>query len=193
MTRKTATYLMLSLLAAAMLTSCRRHRETLSDRLNVLSEISELGTVEYTFSRLCAVDGTCLYKVGTRKAIYEAKAYVKAGIRMDGFSPDDVMIDKAGGKVKVTLPAAEILSFSIPPEEIVSVYHHVSGLRDEFSPKERLEYAVKAENSMRASVDSTDIFRDAENNAALYFKAMLSHFGYDPQSVEIIFRHNENE
>lgn len=192
MTRKAVSNIVIPLLiAAAMLASCGKKRETLSDRLNAVSDMAELGTVEYTFSRLCAVDGTCVYKVGTRKALFEARAYVKAGIRMDGFDRSKVAVDKAAGSVRVTLPAAEILSFSLPPEEIVSVYHHVSGLRDEFSITERLEYAKRAESSMRASIDSTDIFRDAENNAAQYFKAMMSHFGYDPQSVEVIFESNE--
>lgn len=177
------------LIGIGLLICCRKSGETLSGRLNSLSKVSELGTVEYTFSRIYSVDGSAWYKPGERKALFEAEARVKAGIRMDGFSRNSVVI--YDGSVTVTLPAAEILSFNMPPEKIRMVYSHVSPFRDEFTAEEKVQHAQAAEAGMRAAVDSSDILTDAENNAVMFFKSMFTHFGYDPEAVEIKFEKHE--
>lgn len=187
--RKGITVFSLALtLAILTLPSCgRRENRALSGTLNAISQTAELGTVEYTFSKLYAADGASWYKYGSRKALFEAEARVKAGIKMDGFGSENITFVRDSGTVKVVLPHAEVLSFNMPPESIHSVYDHVDGLRDRFSAEERKVFADKAEKAMRAFVDSTAILQDAERNAELYFKSLLSQFGYDSQSVEVIF------
>ena len=175
------------LLAAALLPSCKKQEKALSSALNTVSQVAELGTVEYTFTKLYAADGNAWYEYGTRKALYEAEAHVKAGIKMNGFDQSRVQIDGQTGEVTVVLPHAELLSFHMPPEKIHPVYTHVDGLRDNFSAEEQLKFSQQAEKAMRAYVDSTDIFKEAERNAEMYFKSMFSHLGYEPESVTVTF------
>lgn len=102
--------------------------ELLSQKIQGLSDMAELGTVEYTVKKIVIADPDAWYKYGKRTILFSCTAFIKAGIDMKSFSPDDVMVDKESKSVSIVLPKAKILSFNMPPEEIKEEFTMVTGI-----------------------------------------------------------------
>lgn len=149
-----------------------------------MTEMSELGTVEYTIKKIIKADDAIWYKYGDRKILYQSTAYLKAGIDMSGFKSEDVKLDKENGTISVTFPQAKVLSFNMPLDEIKLEYCRVSGFRQNFTPEERLDLKQQAEAAIREDIPNMGILNDAEKNAKEFFSAMFSQFGYDTINVE---------
>lgn len=65
----------------ALLVSCSdRTDELLARKISELSDMSELGTVEYTVKKIISADDAVWYKYGDRKILYSCVVYLKAGI-----------------------------------------------------------------------------------------------------------------
>lgn len=172
--------LLMSLLITILVTSCRPSKEELMhQRVQTLSEMAELGTIEYTIKKIIKCNSDVWYKYGDRKILYSSVAYLKAGIDMSEFSPENVKIDKANKTITATFPKAKLLSMNMPLELIKEEYCRVTGLRDEFTTEERLLLKQQGEAAIREDVPNLGILEDAENSAKLFFETMFSKFGYD--------------
>lgn len=171
----------------ALLVSCSdRTDELLARKISELSDMSELGTVEYTVKKIISADDAVWYKYGDRKILYSCVVYLKAGIDMSAFTPEDVVVDKASESITVTLPKPVLLSFNMPNDRIDLLYEHVSGLRFEFTQEERLYLKQQAETAIRKDVPNMGILKDAEKNAAGMFAAMFSGLGYE--NIDVNFK-----
>ncbi len=74
----------------------------------MLKEMEELGTVEYTITKVVkANDNTSRFTVGQRKILITTEAYVKAGIDMKEITEKD--ISRLGKTISIRLPIAKIL------------------------------------------------------------------------------------
>ena len=180
---KTKIIVLIALLA--LLASCGPSQEELTrKRIQGLSEMAELGTVEYTVKKIVKTKGTDeWYKYGKRLIAFSCTAFIKAGINMKDFSPEKVVVNKDDNSISVVLPKAQILSFNMPPEMIKEEYNNISGLRDKYSPAQKQALLVQGEEDIRDNIPSIGILEDAETNARLFFTAMFSMIGYDKINV----------
>ena len=177
--------IVLSLLALSMLVmSCGPSQELTRKRIQGLTEMAELGTVEYTVKKIVKTDDAVWWKYGKRKIIFTCSAFIKAGIDMKKFSADKVEIDKKEKSISVVLPKAQILSFNMPPEEIRQEFTLVTGLRDEFTPEEKQQLLVLGEKDIQEDIPNMGILQDAEANAKLFFVALFNQIGYEKVNVK---------
>ena len=93
--------------------------ETVQREIEAITAMKQLSLVEYRVSKIIkADDDGAWYKIGDRKILLSCTAYLKAGIDLAAFGPDDVDIDWTGKRVTVTIPHATLLSLDLPPSEI---------------------------------------------------------------------------
>lgn len=173
------------LFAAALVLSCGRSSdEMIAKKIQSFSEMSELGTVEYTVKKIIKADDASWYKYGDRKILISCTAFLKAGIDMKGFSADRITVSKATRSITAVLPKARLLSFNMPPEMIIQEFSRVSGLRFNFTPEEKQDLMAQAEGDILKDVPTLGILEDAENNAAEFFRTWFSQIGYDNITVK---------
>ena len=172
---------LLPFLALAFMTfSCSPSQEKQTRKsILALSEMAELGTVEYTVKKIVKTDDAVWWKYGKRKIIFSCTASIKAGIDMKGFSADNVKPNPDDKSISVILPRARILSFNIPPEGIKQEFSLITGLRDEFTPEQKQQLLAMGEADIRHDIPRMGIIEDAEANAKAFFTAMFSQIGYE--------------
>lgn len=162
-------------------------------RMDSLSTMAELGTVEYKVRKVIKTDDRQYltigdrqigWTVGDRKIIFTATAYIKAGVPMDGFSKDDITVSESGKKVSVHLPRAKVLSFNMPPEEIFTEFEKYGVFRDRFSATEQNTILQLGEKALRDDIPSLGILQDAETAAGDFFRILLLELGFEEVEVE---------
>ena len=133
-------------------------RASLTDKLNSqfssMSEMAELGTVEYTITKIVKASDEALYKFGDRKIIFSSKATMKAGIDLADFSRQNISVDEKTKSATVTLPKPELLSFNMPPEDTHLVYQKIGMVRSRFSTAERLLLLTQGERAILNDIDN---------------------------------------
>jgi len=172
--------------------SCTEHiTETLSleqklnQKLSQMSDVAELGSVEYTVSKVVkASDDATWYKVGDRKILFKCTAYLKAGVDMSKFDASKIQINEEKKSIVITLPKSELLALNMPPEKAVLAYENVSTFRSKFSAADRNHLLQLGEKNIREDVANLGILQDAEKNASSFFKALLSQVGFEMVTVK---------
>ena len=186
----TAFCTVVALLAILMVaTGCSRQREEkeLQQEILSISSMKELGLVEYKVRKIIKADDQGeWYKIGDRKILLSCTAYLKAGIDLSSFSAEDISVDRAAGKVTVTLPHATLLSLDIPASEIRQEFDQVTLRRSDFSAQERNELLRQGERQIRRSVPSLGILQKAEENARKFFSSAFEKLGFT--TVEVVFK-----
>lgn len=179
------------LFASALLLTAgcsEKKSETLTDKLNHqfsrMSEMAELGTVEYTITKIVKASDEAIYKFGDRKIIFSSKATMKAGIDLADFSRQNISVDEKTKSVMVTLPKPELLSFNMPPEDTHVVYQKIGMVRSNFSTAERLLLLTQGERAILNDIDNLGIMEDAEENARQFFVTMLTQVGFENITVK---------
>lgn len=172
---------LLFLLPLVAMISCGPSQEDLTNqRIQGLTKMAELGTVEYTVKKIIKTDDAVWWKWGKRKIVFTCKAFIKAGIDLNGFSAADVDYKSVKNQITIKLPKAKILSFNMPAEEINLEFSKITGFRDKFSPEQKQQLLVLGENDIRGDKSIEEgILADAEANARLFFSAMFSQLGYE--------------
>ena len=163
-------------------------QETLTDKLNkqfsTMSEMAELGTVEYTITKIVKASDEAVYKFGDRKIIFSSRATMKAGIDLAQFSRQNISVDEQTKSAIVTLPKPELLSFNMPPEDTHVVYQKIGLMRSNFSTAERLLLLTQGERAILNDIDNLGIMKDAEENARQFFVTMLTQAGFENVTVK---------
>lgn len=177
--------LFISGLALLGMFSCKpKEKDSLNKRIMGLETMAELGTVEYTVTKIIKANDPKWYKNGERKILFNSEAYIKAGIDMQEFSMNNVTFNKEEKTVSVVLPRAKVLSFNMPPEKIHVAFSEVSGSRKEFTIEETNELKIQAENAIREDIPNMGILQDAENNAKGFFKVLLTQLGFEVITIK---------
>ena len=174
--------LFILLLAAAALCSCKSEsvEQVIERRVKEMGgATAQLGTVEYTISKMIKVDHDVFYKVGDRKILFSSLSTMKAGVDLKDFCADSVFIDKKKKTIIVNLPKPQILSFDMPAENIKMEYSKTGVLRSSFSVTERNEVLKQGEQDIIDDAENLGIFADAEKNVRTLFETMLSRGGYE--------------
>ena len=161
--------------------------ETVQREIEAITAMRQLSLVEYRVSKIIKADDEGQwYKIGERKILLSCTAYLKAGIDLATFGPDDVVIDWSGKRVSVTIPHATLLSLDIPVSEIREEYDHVTMLRHSFTAEERNALLRQGEKQIRDSVPSLGILEKADENARRFFESVFGKMGFE--TVDVSFR-----
>ena len=182
----------LALLGVVLLTSpgCGSRsavEETVHREIEAITAMRQLSLVEYRVSKIIKADDEGQwYKIGQRKILLSCTAYLKAGLDLATFGPDDVVIDWGDKRVSVTIPHATLLSLNIPVSEIREEYDQVTMLRHSFSAEERNALLRQGEKQIRDSVPSLGILEKADENARRFFESVFGKMGFE--TVEVSFR-----
>ena len=169
---------MIVLLLAVFLTAtgCRGRaavEDTVQREIEAITAMKQLSLVEYRVSKIIkADDDGAWYKIGDRKILLSCTAYLKAGIDLAAFGPDDVDIDWTGKRVTVTIPHATLLSLDMPPSH-------------SFSAEDRNALLRQGEKQIRSSVPSLGILEKADENARRFFESVFQKMGFE--TVEVVF------
>lgn len=156
--------------------------DKLQNKMGTLSEMAELGTVEYTIKKIIKASDEAFYTIGERKILFSCSATMKAGIDLGGFSAENVEIN-SDKEVTVTLPAPKVLAFNMPPEQIKLEYEKVGALRFDFTAEERSKLLKQGEEAILADAENLGILADAEKNAKTFFEAMLKQIGFEKVNI----------
>ena len=189
---KKCTYLIIIAAVMLLCASCSKLglgkvslEQKLSENLSQMTDVAELGTVEYTVTKIVkASDDASWYKVGNRKILFDCTAYLKAGIDMSKFDGTKVQVNEEKKSVVLTLPQAELLAFNMPPEKAKLVYENVSTFRSNFTAADRNHLLQLGEKNIREDVPNFGILKDAEKNASDFFKVMLGQLGFETITVK---------
>ena len=183
---KTKIGLLITVVVAGLLTSCTSLEDRVKQQVKSMDGMSQLGTVEYTITKVVKVDHDAFYKLGERKILFSCRSYMKAGIDLADFSADDITVNRRDNSVTVELPQPKVLSFNMPVEEAKLVYESVSGLRSEFTTDDRMNFLKQGEENILADVENLGILHDAEKNATLFFESLFASLGVE--EVKITFK-----
>ena len=172
------------------LPGCRERaamEDTVQREIEAITAMKQLSLVEYRVSKIIKADDEgAWYKIGERKILLSCTAYLKAGIDLATFGPDDVDVDWTGKRVSVTIPHATLLSLDMPASEIRQEYDHVTMLRQSFTAEERNALLRQGEKQIRDSVPSLGILEKADENARRFFESVFQKMGFE--SVVVSFR-----
>ena len=161
--------------------------DTVEREIEAITAMKQLSLVEYRVSKIIKADDEgAWYKIGDRKILLSCTAYLKAGVDLATFGPDDVDVDWTGKRVSVTIPHATLLSLDMPASEIRQEYDHVTLFRQSFSAEERNALLRQGEKQIRRSVPSLGILEKADENARRFFESVFQKMGFE--SVEVTFR-----
>ena len=181
--KRTAT-LSILVAALALFTACDKQGSNRVQWQQTMKNAAELGTVEYTVKKIVKCKDKQKYTIGDRQILFSSTAYLKAGVKLENFSEENVLIN--GKDVTVTLPHAELLSFNMPAEETQTVFENYGFFRGRFTAEEQNEILQLGENDIRDDVPNLGILRDAEQNTKDVFVAMLSQMGFQNINVKFV-------
>lgn len=171
-------------LMSQLLVGCSKSpAKQIKERVQTMAETAELGTVEYTVKKIVKTNDIQWYSIGNRKILFSSTAYLKAGVKLDGFSEENVQID--GKNVTITLPKAELLSFNMPADETKTVFENYGYFRSRFTADEQNQILQLGEANIREDVPNLGILQDAEKNVSEVFTAMLTQMGFE--NVNVLF------
>ncbi len=175
---------------ACILCSCGKSiPEQMEEKVKHMGAASaELGTVEYTISKIIKADHDVFYKFGDRKILFSSHSTMKAGVDLSKFCADSVTVDKKNKTINVRLPKAKVLSFHMPAENVKMEWCRTGALRSDFTAQERNELLKQAEEAIMADAGNLGILKDAEENTKMLFEALLT--GSEYKKVNILFANN---
>ena len=177
---------LIGITAMMILSSCGNSLEQAAkEKLGTLTETAELGTVEYTITKIIKATDKAFYTIGDRKILFSSSATMKAGVDLEGFSAENITINSKDKEITIHLPKPKILAFNMPPEQTKLEYEKVGALRFDFTAEERNNLLRQGEEAILADAKNIGILADAERNARMFFEAMLSQVGFE--KINVVF------
>jgi hypothetical protein len=141
-----------------------------------LSNLSNLGTVEYTLSKIIQADDKQWYTIGPRKILMECKAYVKAGI---DFNEIKILeINDSLKSIKLQIPSPNIILINIPPSSIKIIETNIGSFRSNFSNEEINAIQTQAEKDILNKIYELNILPEAKRNGKLFLLNLLKQLGF---------------
>lgn len=178
------------LVVCILLPSCGSEEKELPKR-NVFEvrDIGVLSTTEYTIGKIVKLDDPPeeWYKYGERKILISCKAKVKAGVDLSKLKDSDIVV--SGNSIEITLPPAEITTFTMDPKMVRTEMESITGFRDRFTQKDKNNFLRQGEKAIREDLKNTNILKDAERDARKYLKEFYNRMGFE----EVIIKHKKNE
>lgn len=177
---------LIGLVVLLLLSSCGKSLEqTAKEKLGTLSEMAELGTVEYTITKIIKASDNAFYTIGDRKILFSCTATMKAGVDLEGFSAENISINSKNKEITILLQKPKVLAFNMPPELAKLEYEKVGALRFDFTAEDRNNLLRQGEEAIMADAENLGILADAEKNAQMFFEALLSQVGFE--KINVVF------
>lgn len=172
--KKTIIFLVLGI----FLYSCKTKSKlpTQDTIISKMNDMSNLGTIEYSLTKIVQVDDKQWYSIGPRKLLISCKAYVKAGIDFKNIRI--LEINDSLKSIKIEIPDAKILIVSIPPNEIEVINTHIGLLRANFTHIEMNDIQKQAEVDINNKIQDLNILYDAKKNGKLFLHNFLKSLGF---------------
>ena len=171
------------LLLAILCVSCNPKGKMVEEALDRLEDVAQIGTVEYTITKLIIANDNSLFKFGDRKIVFSCRATMKAGIDLKDFEKGDVDISNSGKEVTLNLPYPKVLAFNMPADEVKLEYSKVSGLLDAYNTQERNDLLKQGEAAILADAANIGIIEDAKKNATDFFTMLLANCKFEKVNV----------
>ena len=183
-------FLFLSILA-----SCSNEPNIPITELYEIRDIGQLSTVEYTIGKIIILEDSDfewkdfewtdfewtdfdkLPKIGERKLLISCKAKVKAGVDLTKIKEGDIKV--SGNTIEITLPPAEITSFSMDPNSVRTEMENISGFRDGFTQKEKTEFLQQGEEAIKNDMADSEILDDARSNVETFLEDFYKQLGFE--------------
>lgn len=167
-----------------IITACGEDAPVPKPEVYEIRNIGELSTTEYTVGKIVKLDDEAQewYKIGDRKILIHCKAKIKAGIDLSKLKEDDIKV--IGTTITITLPPATITSFTMDPNLIRTEMESVTGLRSNFTQKEKNAFLKQGEESIKKDILETGILKDANNNAEAFLKDYYTQMGFEKVEVK---------
>lgn len=171
--------ILLLFIIGVFLSSCNKEKK-LPNReqvINKISNMSNLGTVEYSLSKIIEVNDKQWFTIGPRKVLLSCKAYVKAGI--DFTQIKVIEIDDSLKSIKIEVPDPKIIIVSIPPSEIKLITTDIGFFRYNFTNEELNEVHKLAEIDINHKINELNILSEAKKNGKIFLFNFLSSLGFE--------------
>lgn len=176
----------LILFLGVLLAACNPKAKMVEEAFGKMEDMSQIGTVEYTITKLIIANDNSLFKFGDRKIVFSCKATMKAGIDLKDFSKEDVEITNNGKNVTLNLPYPKVLAFNMPADQVKLEYSKVSGMRDGYNTEERNELLKQGEAAILSDASTIGIIEDAKKNATDFFTMLLAHCQFE--NINVCFK-----
>lgn len=152
---------------------------TLPDQASLkssLASLSNLGTVEYSLSKIVSASDDQWYSVGSRKALMSCKANVIAGV--DFAKIQISALDQKEKSVSIIMPPAQVILLDIPPAgfKIISVDEGM--FRAKFTAQELNHTQQLAQKDIEQKIANLKILDDAKANASRFLHSWLKSLGF---------------
>lgn len=169
--------------------SCSEKTQSPVQKVHDIKELGTLATTEYTYGKILQLnDNKEWYKIGDRKILISVRAKVKAGVDLTKMNEQDV-VEKDDQTIQLTLPAPEIVSFDMNPNDIRTEMQDINGFRANFSQDEKVKILQLGETSIREELKESNILSDARKNARVFLTDFYKDMGYE--TVIIDFKPSE--
>jgi hypothetical protein len=183
------------ILLFSVLTSCSNEPDIPVTELYEIRDIGQLSTVEYTIGKIIILEDSDfdwkdfewtdlewtdfdkLPKIGERKLLISCKAKVKAGVDLTKIKDGDIKV--SGNTIEITLPPAEITSFSMDPNSVRTEMENISGFRDGFTQKEKTEFLQQGEEAIKTDMADSEIIDDARSNVEIFLEDFYKQLGFE--------------
>lgn len=122
--------------------------------------------------------------VGKRIGVYSFGTYYSAFVDLNKLSEEDVVINRKEKTCTLILPPVEIKEWG-RDFEIKTEHERVTLYRNKLTPQEKAKAKDEASRLLRKEIEENGKFRQelvhsAEDKARIYFKTLLSNWGYQP-------------
>jgi hypothetical protein len=183
------------ILLFSVLTSCSNEPDIPVTELYEIRDIGQLSTVEYTIGKIIILEDSDfdwkdfewtdlewtdfdkLPKIGERKLLISCKAKVKAGVDLTKIKDGDIKV--SGNTIEITLPPAEITSFSMDPNSVRTEMENISGFRDGFTQKEKTEFLQQGEEAIKTDMADSETLDDAKSNVEIFLEDFYKQLGFE--------------
>lgn len=124
-------------------------------------------------------------KFVNRDILIEERGQVLLGLHPADIQPSSFQVD-AEGIAHLTIPHCEPLGIDIDDAYHVA-YKDISFFLPDFSQEEKDAMKAEGQRKIEANIKNLDLLRKADEQAILFFKALLVQAGYDPSKCDIKF------
>jgi hypothetical protein len=141
-----------------------------------LANLSNLGTVEYSLSKIISASDDQWYSVGSRKALMSCKANVIAGV--DFAKIQISALNQKEKSVSITMPPAQVILLDIPPADFKIISIDEGTFRAKFTAQELNHTQQLAQKDIEQKITKLKILDDAKDNATRFLQSWLKSLGF---------------
>ena len=183
-------------LTALAVAGCGQRSPSRKDKaivtIDKIKSEKQLGLVEYEVRKIVKGKDKAWYPAGDKMILCSCKAYLKAGIDLEGFNPmTDVTVNEDESMITLLLPSPTLLSLNMPVDSIDVRYQKKEVLSKPFTLAQINDMLRQGEDQIRESVPELGILDDARRNARQFFEPLFKHLGFT--TVQVNFKDDKTE